>query len=247
MQTKDLQAKIKSIDNKNYTMDVYMSVEVPDRQNDVVDIDSLSYDDFLGNPSLLQFHDYYNLAVGKITKIWKGQLEDGTKTLEATIQFAYNEYDIAKTYWNLYANGYMSAFSIGFQVSSIQEVRDVNGNLQYTRLLGAKLLELSCVAVPANQLALAKKKGMDIQPIAKSEAFKTMMKELMIDIKSIVEDEKVENKEEDKTENKDESQEDNTSETTTDEKKEDTTKTYEDLKKQILIKSINKVIRGFKK
>lgn len=179
-------ATTQSINEKDYTMDVFMSVEVVDRHGEIVDIQSLSFDDFLSNPVLQPFHDYSQMPVGKIIKIWKG-VKDGKPTLEATVKFAVEEYEYAKTMFNLYKGGFMNAFSIGFTVGRFE----TNADTGIVTLMDCKLLELSCVAIPANQLALAKAKGFDIKSVIKAmpkEAFNAEVKELMVGVKEILEE-----------------------------------------------------------
>lgn len=177
-----------SIDEKKYTLDVVMSAQVVDRQGDIVDIQTLNFDEFLSNPVLLQYHDYYKNPVGKIVKIWKG-VEGGVQVLMATIQFAVEEYDVAKTMFALYKGGYMSAFSIGFQVGRAE----TDAETGITTLYDCSLLELSCVAIPANQLALAKSKGLDIKKAddyIPAEKLHNEIKDTMISLKSLIEEKK---------------------------------------------------------
>ena len=154
----------KSINEKDYTIDCIMSTEVTDRHGEIVDIETMQVDEFLTNPVVAQFHDYDEMSVGRVTSITKTMNDAGQKQLECTIKFAVEEYDVAATLWNLYKGGYMSAFSIGFMVG------DVNTDVatQETRLLNCNLLEISCVLIPANQLALAKSKGINVSPVVKN-------------------------------------------------------------------------------
>lgn len=173
-----------TINEKDHTMNVVMSIEVKDRQGDIVDINSISTSNFELNPVVIPFHDYDEMSVGKVIKIWK-ELVDGKMALMATIQFAVKEYAVAETMFNLYKGGYMNAFSIGFQVGRVE----VNTETGVTTLYDCELLELSCVTVPANQLALAKSKGLDVKEVVKilpKEVFAQEVKDLMISIKEML-------------------------------------------------------------
>lgn len=178
-----------SFDDKEHTLTCVMTAEVVDRHGEIVDVDSMNIENFLLNPVVLQSHDYDELAVGKVLEITKTVNADGVKVMECTIKFAVEEYAVAKTHWDLYKGGYMSAFSIGFRVGAVQ----VDAESGTTRLMNCELLEISCVSVPANQLALAKSKGIDITPVLKSMGNSELthaLKELLIEIKTLLVEEK---------------------------------------------------------
>jgi hypothetical protein len=79
------------------------------------------------------------------------------------IQFVVKEYDFAKTIYNLYKGGYMRAFSVGFE-TPMESVEEMEGAII---LREANLYEVSAVNVPANAMALAYSKGIDISPLRK--------------------------------------------------------------------------------
>lgn len=163
MNKKFAQALLKkeSIDENNFTIDFIMTIEVEDRHGDMVDVDTIMTDEYMLNPVVLPSHDHNAKAVGKVIEITK-EVIDGKKSLVGKVKFAVEEYDLAKTYWNLYKGGFMNAVSIGFIPESGKEVDGV------FILYGSKILELSLVSIPANQLALAKSKGIDINLVVKS-------------------------------------------------------------------------------
>jgi len=173
MDKKYLQAltKADSIDEKNYTIDFVMTIEIEDRHGDIVDIDSIKYTEYMLNPVVLPSHDHNAKAVAKVIDM-RVETINGIKALIGTVQFAVEEYDLAKTYWNLYKGGYMSAVSIGFIPESGEMVNDS------FVLRGANILELSFVSIPANQLALAKQKGIDIAPVVATMDYATQAKEM---------------------------------------------------------------------
>lgn len=178
-------ALLTSIDEKNYTLDCIMTAEVVDRHGEIVDVDTLDFSTFLTNPVVLPFHEYDELPVGKVIDIRKTIGNNGVKQMECTIKFAVEEYPVAQTYWNLYKGGFMSAFSMGFMVGKV----DVDASTGVTRLLNCSLLEISCVSIPANQLALAKSKGLDIDPVLETIPEKELTKavrEMVINVQTML-------------------------------------------------------------
>lgn len=174
-----------SIDDKEYTLSCVMTAEVTDRHGEIVDVETMSIDNFMLNPVVLQSHNYDKLAVGKVLSVTKTVNEQGVKEMNCVIKFAVEEYEVAKTHFELYKGGYMSAFSIGFRVGGVEQDAITNT----TRLINCELLEISCVSVPANQLALAKSKGIDIDPILKTIPALELNKAIcdaLIDIKQLL-------------------------------------------------------------
>ena len=68
---------------------------------------------------------------------------------------------MAAVMYALYVGGYMRAFSAGFENTDIEYDQENDTII----LRKNKLYEISCVNVPANALALAKSKGLDVTPI----------------------------------------------------------------------------------
>lgn len=190
-----IKALANTFDDTEHTVECVMSVEVIDRHGEIVDIETMSVDNFMLNPVVLQSHEYDKMSVGRVLEIIKGVNEQGQRVMSCKLKFAVEAYDVAKTHWELYKGGYMSAFSIGFRVGAVKT--DEAG---VTRLLNCELLEISCVSVPANQLALAKSKGLDISPVLKlmpDKELQKAVKELLIEVKEMLTPKEV--KTEDKT------------------------------------------------
>lgn len=147
---------VKAVDAAKYQLRGVFSTADEDRHGEIIDQKGWKLDNFLQNPVILWGHDQYQPAIGKAIDLG---FEDGQ--LVGTIQFAAEEYDFAKTIYNLYAGGYLRAFSVGF----------MNTKWQYDEateqfiLLENELYEISCVNVPANAMALAKSKGIDVAPL----------------------------------------------------------------------------------
>lgn len=140
-----------SIDtDKRIITGVIGSTGALDRHGETVNPDGWKIDNYMDNPVLLFAHDYRSLPVGKAIKVW---VEN--KKLMFTLQFASTEF--AKEVFQLFVEGVLSAFSVGFMVLKWGES---GGKYSIDE---QELLELSVVPVPANPEALAKMhiKGME--------------------------------------------------------------------------------------
>lgn len=146
---------LKNIDEENYSVRAVFSTSDVDRHGEVVDQKSWILDSYLKNPVILFGHDHNQPPVGKVTGL--GYNADGN--LEGTIQFAAKEYPFADVLWKLYKGGFMRAFSVGF---SSKTVDVVDGQVI---LKDNELYEISTVSVPANAMALAKSKGLNVEPL----------------------------------------------------------------------------------
>ena len=211
--------KSTSINEENFTMTFVMSAEIIDRHGEVVDIDSVNVEKFMLNPVFIPAHNHNEKSIGQVVKMWVEE-QDSIKKLMGEVKFAVKEYDLAKTYWELYKGGYMRAVSISFIPESVQ----IDGEVR--RLMGAELIELSAVAVPANFLSVAKQKGLQINPL---------LTEILISTKNLIEE---------YNEKKEEEPETKEPETT---KKEAPKITQAQLKKIRTRKLLNQAIREMKK
>ena len=179
-------AKIKSIDEKNYTLECIGTAEVIDRHGDIVDVETMSLENYQSNPVVLPFHSYGELPVGKTVSLEKTVL-DGVKVILFKIKFAVEEYELAKTMFDMYKNSYINAFSIGFRVGEVQS----DAKTGAARLMNCELLEISAVSVPANQLALAKSAGVDVKSYVSAmpqQELKDSLSKAVLEIKSLVDD-----------------------------------------------------------
>jgi uncharacterized protein len=159
MQYKQLLVELKAISDENYTIKGVFSTADEDRHGEIVDQKSWQLDDYLKNPVILFGHDHNQPAIGKAVNLFF----NAEGNLEGEIQFAAKEYDFAKTIYQLYKGGFMRAFSVGFQ-NEVVEYDDAENKVTLKR---NNLFEISCVNVPANQLALAKSKGIDTSALEK--------------------------------------------------------------------------------
>lgn len=151
----DIFLKIKSVDTVNHVVEGVFSAEVEDRQGETVVQRGWKLDNYMKNPVVLWAHKHDELPIAKMLEIG---VNAGTNQLEGKMQFAVNESDFAEEIYNLVVGGYVSAFSAGF-INNKYEIDQENDRVY---LVENELLEVSVVPVPANQLALAKSKGIDV-------------------------------------------------------------------------------------
>lgn len=153
---------IKSTDDLKKVIRFVFSTSEDDRHGESVDQKGWQVDNYLKNPVVLFGHDHSQPAVGKTVAL--GYNEEGN--LEGDIEFAVDANPKAKVLYELYKGGYMRAVSSGFinHKSDIIEGRVV--------LQENELIEQSLVNVPANALALAKSKGVDVAPFEEDSEMK---------------------------------------------------------------------------
>ena len=124
------------------TLWVTMSTDDMDRHGEEVS-QNWNLESFLGNPVVLNGHQYNDTteAIGRVDVLIQKE-----HSLEGKIRFAVEENPKANIIFDLYKGGFLNAFSVGFIPGEEEN----------------ELLELSAVTVPANALALAKAKGVDV-------------------------------------------------------------------------------------
>lgn len=142
----------RSVDEDNATLEAVFSTKDEDRHGDIVE-QNWDLKKFKKNPVILNSHAYNDAA----EVIGKGDdLSTKNGNLEGKIQFAVNENPKAKVIYDLYAGGFLNAFSVGF----IPKEFDDKG-----KITKSELLEISAVSVPSNAYALAKQKGIDVDKL----------------------------------------------------------------------------------
>ena len=149
---KQFELNLKEVNQQDYTIRAIISSGQPDRQGEIVDQASWNLDEFKKNPVVLFAHDHSQPAIGMATEIFI----NSEGMLESVVKFAVEEYDFAKTIFNLYAGGFMRAFSVGFMSDQQDEVNGLR------ILKNNTLVEYSAVNVGADKIALAKSKGIDV-------------------------------------------------------------------------------------
>jgi len=155
IQFKDFTSEIKGIDKEEKTITAYVSTNAKDRMDEVLLPDGIDLKHYKKNPVVLFSHDYYSPPIAKALWIKK----DGDGVL-SKMQFANTQF--AQEIFELYAGGFMRAFSVGFIP---KEWDDGDGEKKPRRSYKKwELLEYSAVAVPANPeaLTLAITKGLKL-------------------------------------------------------------------------------------
>lgn len=147
--------KVKEADEDEATITGVFSTEDEDRHGDVVK-QKWDLKNYKNNPVILNSHNYDDAAdvVGIADKI---SVRDGK--LQGKIKFAVKENPKAKIIYDLYAGGFLKAFSVGFMPKEWSDKGEI---------LKSELLEISAVSVPANAMALAKSKGINVEKLYES-------------------------------------------------------------------------------
>lgn len=148
------QVDVKEVNKENFTLEAVFSTENQDRHREVVK-QNFDLKQFKANPVLLNSHNYDDATevIGKIQPI---AVKDGK--LQGKIKFAVSENPKAKIIFDLYAGGFLNAFSIGFIPLEFNEKDSFI-------IDKSELLEVSAVSVPANAYALAKSKGINVEEL----------------------------------------------------------------------------------
>lgn len=122
---------------------------IVDRYGEVVDPNSWKLKNFLENPVFLWGHNIqeYKPPIGAVEKLW---FENDKLMFRARFDL---EDEFAHKIWRKFDQGFLNAFSVGFQAHDWEV--DKKNVVHYTK---SELLEISAVAVPANPEALAKMK-----------------------------------------------------------------------------------------
>ena len=144
------------------------SKSVVDRDGELIMGDAWNVERFMKNPVLMLCHDYSKPPVGKV--LWAKATADG---LKFKARFANS--DAGKEIRDLYKDGIMNAFSVGFAPKPNgfkSNFSPKNGEAKKT-FTNVELLEISCVPIPCCPDALIERyeKGM-----LKSDDLKTVVK-----------------------------------------------------------------------
>jgi len=156
--------EIKGIDEKEHTLTAYVSTGARDRMDEVLSPDGVDLKAYKKNPVVLWAHNYQQPPIGKA--LWIKRDGEG---IVSKVKFANTEF--AQEVFELYKDGYMKAFSVGFIP---KEHEDGDGKKTPRRTYTKwEMLEYSAVPVPANPeaLTLAIQKG-----VLKNEKLKEMLK-----------------------------------------------------------------------
>jgi HK97 family phage prohead protease len=147
------------IDKGNLTIrGVVGSSGIIDRHGESISPDGWELKNYRSNPVILYGHNYEGLPIGQATKVYK---QDG----KLLFDIKFSDKSFAKDVFDLFAGGFLRAFSVGF----IPLELDNKGDYTYSK---QELLELSAVTVPANPEAVApeiKSKLAELDERAKKE------------------------------------------------------------------------------
>jgi len=149
-----------SLDQEEGVLEAVVATDETDRDGERLDIASLDVDTYMKNNIVAWSHDYKKLAIAKTLQIRK-EMRTGIQVLIAKMKFAIDESPFAKEVYNLYKNGFMKAFSIGF----IPKQYDLESN----KWMNSEMIEYSAVLIGSNRNALveAKSKGLSTCEIEK--------------------------------------------------------------------------------
>jgi len=140
-------AEVKEVNEEERTLVGTASTEVMDRDKEIIKTDGWELDNFRKNPVILLSHEYRQPPIGKA--LWVKKDKNG---LKFKAQFAKTQ--VAEEVFQLYKDGFMRAFSVGFIPKEWEEgnPEDEKGPKRiYTK---QELLEISAVSVPSNPEAL---------------------------------------------------------------------------------------------
>lgn len=143
-------APVKSVDLETRRMEIVVCTAECDRQGDIVEPEGLDFENFKKNPVVLWAHDQSKPPVGRVVEVTLH-----ADQVCAVIEFAGTEF--ALEIFNLYAQGYLNAWSIGFIPKRFKKLPKSDGG--GVHVYEAEVVEISAVPVPANAQALTKALG----------------------------------------------------------------------------------------
>lgn len=163
----------KELDADNGILEAVVTTSGEDRHREQIVTDGIDVSNYIEkNPVVLYGHDYWGFPIGKTIK-----LKQQKNKITARFQLAIEEYDFAKTVYNLVKGGYLNAVSIGGIVRKWSE--------DYRTILEMEMLEFSIVSIPANPDAMITARsfkemaGKSMEDVRKE--FETFQQSLMLD------------------------------------------------------------------
>lgn len=161
-------ASAKAGEDTTRSVDHVASDETPDRMGDIIRVAGWDLTDFKNNPMLLWMHNHEH-PIGRVLSAKKGKTDDGRKALLTTSRIHEDEKSLGglsnEVLLRMVQDGDLPAVSVGFQ--PLETYRPESEEERMKLGLGpwgvvfpaASLLELSVVAIGANQNAL--KRGLE--------------------------------------------------------------------------------------
>src|ERR1041385_4435492 len=159
---KTFDSEIKVSDDTKRTLVVAISTPNADRSDDTMNMKGMQYDNFIKNPVVLFAHKYDSKPIAKCLSL---QITD--KAAIATVEFTpKGMYDEADTIYEMYKQGFLNAWSIGFKPLDY----DVNKGGGYD-FKSWELFEFSSVPVPDNPEALTimRSKGINVDKVLEKQ------------------------------------------------------------------------------
>lgn len=166
--------EFKEFDDDDLSFVAYASKETVDRDGELVKSSAWDLEDFRKNPVVMLAHDYSKLPIGK--SLWEKMTPDGLK-----FKPKFANTTTGREVYQLYKEGILNAFSVGFIPVEWEDGKK-SGSKAHRVYTKAKLLEVSCVAVPSCPDALVERvaKGM-IKDGSLKKAFDEIVPKEMVD------------------------------------------------------------------
>lgn len=161
----DSEIKESNVDERSIT--AVVSTATIDRMGEVLIPEGADLTAFRKNPVVLFAHNYQEPPIGKA--LWIKKTADG---IISKVQFAKTQF--AEEIFNLYKDGFMKAFSVGFipkKWDDTPEEKCNDGKKPKRKYTDWEMIEYSAVPVPANPdaLALAIQRGLHVPEVIQKE------------------------------------------------------------------------------
>jgi len=149
----------RAVDAQRRRVSGYASTGSMDRHGTVIEPEAFrdTMPQFLRNPVVLasHIHWYESASPPVVAKVIDWRIDQ--IGLFVTIEFAATEE--GEFYWQLYRDGFMNGFSVGFRAVAHEEREREDGSGTFVVFTKVELLEISCVAVPSNRESLVMRGG----------------------------------------------------------------------------------------
>lgn len=142
-------------------LEAIITTSASDRHNENIVTEGIDTSNYMKNPVVLYGHDYFGLPIGKTLKLTQMK-----NKIKAQFQLAIEEYDFAKTVYQMVSSGYLNAVSIGGVVRKWSE--------DYRTIEQMEMLEFSLVSIPANADAMITQRSFEA---AAGKSLETVAKE----------------------------------------------------------------------
>ncbi len=128
---------------------VTMSTRRKDRHGDILEPAGADTSAFQRNPVVLWAHQYDELPIGRVARIWSDE-----NAVFSEIMF--DSRPFAQEVQRLYREGFLCGWSVGFLPKKWHVIEDAAGKFDGYHITDWELIELSAVPVPANPEALTR-------------------------------------------------------------------------------------------